>query len=106
MHSSHWSRRVPLALLMVVPSSVSRSSSPSHHITKLIWLGLPEPTTTLVVALRNAGSADDQNSAPGLLASTSAATPRPLSALVDVDWNKISQFSALRRCHQGLALSS
>src|SRR5690606_748591 len=71
------SRTAPPAFWMVIPSSNSRSRSPSHQARKLVLLG--EMLTTVPEALRTPPAAP-QNSAPGLEARMSAAAPRPTSS--------------------------
>src|SRR6185312_2996623 len=71
---------VPLAYLsMCVLSSSSRVSSPSQYTTKLVDPGMV-PRLALVVAENIPLVLDDHISAPGLLASTSSATQRPVSS--------------------------
>src|SRR5688572_7433293 len=79
MHSAHDNNSAPAPLVTRVASSRSRSSSAPHHSKKLIKLGLFALSASPCAAERKSGSAADQNSAPGLLATMSAATPRPLS---------------------------
>src|SRR4051794_15104664 len=80
--SSRVSAEVPY-LSICVPSSSSRTGSPSHHDRKLIEDGLrplaPPPSS------RIEPSAADHISAPSLPAQMSPATPRPLSPLAAVD---------------------
>src|SRR5690606_34923698 len=81
LHSPQLSREPPCPyLVMLVPSSSSRDSSPSHQITKLMGRPGLAFSTLAVVALVSPTPDDAQNSAPGLEGSMSAATPRPTSA--------------------------
>src|SRR5690606_14762234 len=59
-------------------SSSSRLGSPSHQTRKLIELGLRPMAVPEV--LSRPSTREDQNSAPGLPAQISPATPRPLSS--------------------------
>src|SRR5690606_22050968 len=64
-------------LSMCVWSSSSRVGSPSHQTRKLAEPGLRPMEVPEV--LSRPSTREDQNSAPGLPAQTSPATPRPLS---------------------------
>src|SRR5512142_1865310 len=80
--SSRVSPEVPY-LSRCVPSSSSRTGSPSHHARKLVEPGLRPMLWP--VALRRLPSAADHDSAPGEPAQMSSETPRPLSPLAGVD---------------------
>src|SRR5689334_13850267 len=60
-----------------VPSSSSRTGSPSHHARKFVEPGFRP--TFWPPTLNSPETAEDQNSMPLLPAYTSPATPRPLS---------------------------
>src|SRR6185312_9958980 len=74
--SSRVSPPVPY-LSTCVPSSSSRTGSPSHQARKLVEPGL-RPTFCPRV-FNTPETAEDQDSAPGLPAQMSPETPRPLS---------------------------
>src|SRR5678815_1985587 len=96
---------LPPYLLIDVPSSSSRVSSPSHQMRKFCDDGLL-PRLALLVAEIRPSVLDAHISAPGFDAEMSSATQRPVSApLIGPSW-MIAQVRASRMWYAGWSPSS